>query len=90
MLDELYGYCGSYTGAPLLTYTFKGTKTNDTGETTRGSKSITLGGQKLHHVSPKVQVEGLRINMVCSGASAFQQEHLILGGPSFGLEDSGR
>jgi hypothetical protein len=90
MLDELYGYCGSYTGAPLLTYTMKGTKTNDTGEVSKGTKSITLGGQKLHHVSPKVMVEGLRINMVCSGASAFQQEHLILGGPSFGLEDSGR
>lgn len=90
MLDDLYGYCGAYTGAPLLTYTFKGTKTNDSGETSRGQKTITLAGQKLHHISPKVQVEGLRINMVCSGASAFQQEQLVFGGPSFGLEDAGR
>ena len=90
MLDELYGYCGTYTGSPLLTYTFKATKTNDTGEVSKGTKSITLGGQKLHHVSPKVMTEGLRINMVCSGASAFQQEHLVLGGPSYGTEDAGR
>ena len=90
MLDDLYGYCGTYTGAPLLTYTFKGTKTNDTGETSRGTKTITLAGQPLHHVSPKVQCEGLRINMVCSGASAFQQEMLVLGSTVYGLEDSGR
>ena len=90
MLDDLYGYCGSYTGSPLLTYTFKGTKTNDTGETTRGTKTITLAGQPMHHVSPKVQAEGLRINMVCSGASAFQQEILVLGSTVYGLEDSGR
>ena len=90
MLDDLYGYCGTYTGSPILTYTFKGTKTNDTGETTRGTKVITLAGQPLHHVSPKVAAEGMRINMVCSGASAFQQEMLVLGSTVYGTEDSGR
>lgn len=89
MLDDLYGYCGSYTGSPLLLYTFKGTKTNDTGETSRGTKSITLAGQPLHHVSPKIQCEGLRITMQAT-ASAFQQEMLVLGSTQFGIEDSGR
>lgn len=89
MLDDLYGYCGSYSGAPVVTYTFKGRKTNDTGETSRGSKSITLGGQSLHHVSPKVQVEGLRITMQAT-ASAFSQEELVLGSTVYGTEDSGR
>lgn len=90
MLDDLYGYCGSYSGTPLLTYTFKGTKTNDTGETTRGTKTITLAGQKLHHVTPKVQAEGLRINMIASGAGTFMQEMLVMGSTTFGREDSGR
>lgn len=89
MLDDLYGYCGSYTGSPILTYTFKGTKTNDTGETSRGSKTITLAGQKLHHLSPKVQVEGLRITMQAT-ASAVACEQLILGSTVYGTEDSGR
>jgi hypothetical protein len=87
-LDDLYGYCGSYTGAPQLIYTFKGVKTNDTGETTRGTKAITLAGQRLHRVVPQVQSEGLRITMQAT-ASAFQQEMLILGSQDFGIEDSG-
>jgi hypothetical protein len=90
MLDDLYGYCGSYSGSPLLTYTFKGTKTNDTGETTRGAKTITLAGQPLHHVIPKVQCEGLRINMVASGAGTLMQEMIVLGSTTYGREDSGR
>jgi hypothetical protein len=90
MLDDLYGYCGSYSGSPLLTYTFKGTKTNDGGETTRGVKTITLGGQRLHKVTPKVQVEGLRITMQASGAGTFMQEMLVWGDTSYGREDSGR
>ena len=90
MLDDLYGYCGTYTGSPILTYTFKGVKTNDAAESTRGTKAITLQGGALHHVTPRIAVEGLRINAVISGASAFQQELLVLGGPSFGIEDSGR
>lgn len=90
MLDDLYGYCGSYSGSPLLTYTFKGTKTNDTGETTRGTKTITLGGQKLHHVTPKIQCEGLRITMQASGAGTFAQEMLVFGSTEYGREDSGR
>lgn len=88
-LDDLYGYCGSYSGAPLLVYTFKGTKTNDTGETTRGTKTITLGGQRLHHVVPSVQCEGLRITMQAT-ASSFAQEMLVLGSQNYGLEDAGR
>ena len=91
MLGELYGYVGSYTGSPLLTYSFKGTKTNDTGETSRGSKAVTLAGQPMHRVSPKVQVEGLRINCVVSGAdSTFQKQMLIFDSTDYGLEDSGR
>lgn len=88
-LDDLYGYCGSYSGAPQLIYTFKGTKTNDTGETTRGTKAITLAGQRLHRVTPQVQCEGLRITMQAT-ASAFSQEMLIFGSQDYGLEDSGR
>lgn len=89
MLDDLYGYCGSYTGSPTLTYTFKGTKTNDAGETSRGSKTITLSGSPFHKVTPKVQVEGLRITLQGT-ASAFAQEMLVLGRAEYGLEDSGR
>jgi hypothetical protein len=90
MLDELFGYCGTYSGSPILTYTFKGVKTNDTGETSRGSKTITLNGQNLHHMTPRIQNEGLRVTMVASGASAFSQELLVLGSTVFGTEDSGR
>jgi len=87
MLDDLYGYCGSYAGSPIITYTFKGTKTNDAGETTRGTKNITLAGGVLHHVSPKVQVEGLRITMQAT-ATTFEEEMLVLGSTTFGLEDA--
>ena len=90
MLDDLYGYCGDYSGAPLLIYTFLGTKTNDAGETNRGTKQITLGGQKLHKVTPKIQSEGLRIKMQTSGAGTFRQEMIVLGSTDFGIEDSGR
>lgn len=89
MLDDLYGYCGSYSGTPLLTYTFNGTKTNDSGPTSRGSKSVTLRGQKLHKVTPKVQCEGLTITMQASGAGTFAQEMLVFGSTDFGREDAG-
>ena len=89
MLDDLYGYAGTYSGSPILQYTFLGTKTNDTGETTRGTKNITLQGGPLHHITPKVQVEGLRIKMQAT-ATTFQMEHLVIGSTDFGLEDSGR
>ena len=89
MLDDLYGYCGSYTGSPIITYTFKPTKTNDTGETTQGSKTITLAGGPLHKVTPRVMSEGLRITMQAT-ASAFQQEMLVFGSTQYGQEDSGR
>ena len=89
MLDDLYGYCGNYSGSPLLTYTFSGTKTNDSGATTRGSKAITLRGQKLHKVTPKVQVEGLQITMQASNAGTFSQEMLVLGSTEYGREDAG-
>jgi hypothetical protein len=89
MLDDLYGYVGSYSGSPLLTYTFSGVKTNDSGATVRGSKSITLKGQNLHKVTPKVQCEGLQISMVASGSGTFATELLILGSTDYGLEDAG-
>lgn len=89
MLDDLYGYCGSYEGSPLLTYTFKGSKTNDSGEATLGTKTITLGGQVLHKVTPRIMSEGLRIQMKTSGAGEFRQELLVVGSTDFGIEDAG-
>jgi len=89
MLDDLYGYCGTYTGAPLLTYTFSTTKTNDHGATDKGKKQIVLRGQKLHKVTPKVQGEGIQITMRAEGDWAFGQELLVFGSTDYGREDSG-
>jgi hypothetical protein len=89
-LQELYGYCGNYSGAPALIYTVQNTKTDDgTGEVTKGSKSRTLGGEKLHKVQFREMLEGARITMQAT-ASGFQQEYLLLDGTNFGLEDSGK
>jgi hypothetical protein len=88
-LNEVYGYAGSYSGSPVVTYTAKNTKTNSTGEVTLGAKSITLAGQQLHKVNFKQMNEGLRL--VCQvSASAYRQESLVLDGENFGVEDSGR
>ena len=88
-LNEVYGYAGSYTGGPVVTYTAKNTKTNSTGEATVGAKSITLTGQQLHRVNFQQMCEGLRLNGSVV-ASSYRQENLVLDGENFGLEDSGR
>jgi hypothetical protein len=88
-LGDLYGYCGSYGGSPLLSYTVTKRKTNDTGAVTSAAKTITLGGSKLHKVQFREMGEGIKINMVAT-ASAFQQEKLIIDGTNFDEEDSGR
>jgi sugar lactone lactonase YvrE len=88
-LNEVYGYTGSYTGGPVVTYTAKNTKTNGTGEATVGAKSITLAGQQLHKVNFQQMNEGLRLVGQVT-ASAYRQEMLVLDGENFGLEDSGR
>jgi hypothetical protein len=88
-MGEVYGYAGSYSGSPVVTYTAKNTKTNDSGETTFGSKSITLAGQPLHRVMFNQEAEGLRLFFQAT-ASAFRQESLVIDGERFGLEDSGR
>jgi hypothetical protein len=58
--DEIYGYVGSYTGTPLITYIAQNTKTDDAGPIEVYRKTITLGGQKLHQVSPRAMFGGLR------------------------------
>lgn len=88
-LNELYGYAGSYDGAPTISYTVLNTKTDDTGETTLSSKSKTLAGQKLHHVQFALGLEGARVSAVAT-ASAFALESLTLEGDNFGDQDSGR
>jgi hypothetical protein len=88
-LNEVYGYAGSYSGGPVVTYTAKNTKTNGTGETTVGSKSITLTGQQLHKVNFQQICEGLRLTESVV-ASSYRQESIVLDGENFGIEDSGR
>jgi hypothetical protein len=88
-LNEVYGYCGSYSGGPVVTYTAANSKTNDTGETTLGTKSITLTGQALHKVQFQQMCEGLRLLCIVTGTD-YRQENLVLDGENFGLEDSGR
>lgn len=88
-LDEVYGYTGSYTGGPVVTYSVEGSKTNDSGPAQLGSKSITLAGQKLHKTNFRVMSEGFRVTAQVT-ASAFAAEHLVLGFTPYGLEDSGR
>jgi len=87
-LGEVYGYAGSYTGSPVVTYVAKNTKTNGTGETTVGTKSTTLRGQQLHRVTFQQMNEGLRLNGSV-GASSYRQEYLVLDGENFGKEDGG-
>lgn len=89
-LDEVYGYVGSYSGSPVVTYTVNSTKTNDSGPITRGSRAITLAGQKLHKAGlMRTNGEGIQVSAVVS-ASAYAQEHLVLDGTGWGPEDSGR
>lgn len=89
MLDDLYGYVGAYSGSPLLTYTFSGTKTNDSGPVAKGSKSVTLRGQKMHKVTPKVQTEGLQITLSAVSAGTFAHEMIVFGSTDYGREDAG-
>jgi hypothetical protein len=88
-LNEVYGYAGSYTGGPVVTYTAKNTKTNGTGEATVGAKSITLTGQQLHKVNFQQMCEGLTL-VGSVVASSYRQENIVLDGENFGIEDSGR
>jgi len=86
---DLYGYTGSYSGAPAITYTLINTKTDDSGPTTVSTKSVTLAGQKLHKVSPRAMCEGLQVTAQIT-ASAYSQESFIIDGEDWGEEDSGR
>jgi hypothetical protein len=86
-LDDMYAYCGSTSGHPLATYTFKNLKTNST-ETTGPSKSFS-DTANFHRVSPRMMCEGLRIVCEASG-SGYSYEYLVLGSKNFGLEDSGK
>jgi hypothetical protein len=88
-LTEMYGYCGSYSGSPTASYTLTTTKTNDTGPATKGTKTLTLSGSKLHKVVFNQMQEGLTIGAIVT-ASAYAQERFILDGEEFGDEDSGR
>lgn len=87
-VGDLYGYTGSYTGSPVVTYTAQNTKTNDDAAFTVLTKSITLGGQKLHKVSPQATVEGLQITATAV-ASSYAQTCLVIDGEDFGEEDAG-
>lgn len=92
MVDDLYGYCGTYTGSPLLTYTLEGTKTNlSVASPVTTSKTITLSGQELHRTSPKISVEGLTVacTMTYPLSIDYGQESLVIGSKSLGYEDSG-
>jgi len=86
---EVYGYCGSYTGAPIISYTAQNTKTNDAGPVQVFQKSVTLAGQKLHKIEPRAMFEGMQITAQIT-ASAFSQEAIVIEGEPFGVEDSGR
>ena len=91
MLDDLYGYCGDYSGSPLIVYSFSNIKTNGAIQFL-GSKQFQLSGAEdilFHRVSPRVSVEGLEINMRAA-ASAFQQELIVFGEQDLGLENSGK
>jgi len=90
-VDDLYGYCGTYSGGPILTYTFKDAKTNGA-LTTLGSKTLALpvSGSGLHRVSPKFTVEGPTITMESLDAATFMQEYLVIGSKDLGLEESGK
>ena len=92
MVDDLYGYCGTYTGSPLLTYTLEGTKTNlSAASPVTTSKTITLNGQELHRTSPKISVEGLTVSctMTYPLSIDYGQESLVIGSKNLGYEDSG-
>lgn len=92
MVDDLYGYCGTYTGSPLLTYTLEGTKTNlSVSSPVTTSKTITLSGQELHRTSPKISVEGLTVacTMTYPLSIDYGQESLVIGSKNLGYEDSG-
>ena len=96
-LNEVYGYVGACVSSvgttyPTVIYTALNTKTNDTGESTKSSKQITLGGQKLHRVVFNEMCEGLRMRCALGNdvySTTYRQEKLILDGEGFGVEDSG-
>lgn len=89
-LGELYGYAGSYTGTPALTFVVEKTKTNDTGPSTGGSKSITLAGQRFFKAGVFREMgEGMRVSASVT-ASAYQQEMLVIDGDGWNEEDAGR
>ena len=90
MLGEVYGYVGKYSGAPLLTYSFESTKTNDTSPASRGSKTVTLAGGPMHRVVPRVQGEGIRITMQAASAGTLEQQLIVIDSTDYGIEDSGR
>ena len=86
---DVYGYCGAYGGSPVITYTAQNRKTNDTGPATIYSKNITLGGQRLHKISPRAAFEGMQVTAQIT-ATTFSQSNIIIDGEQFGEEDSGR
>lgn len=86
---DVYGYCGTYAGSPVITYTAQNRKTNDAGPSTIWSKDITLGGQRLHKISPRATFEGMQVTAQVT-ATTFGQASLIIDGEGWGEEDSGR
>lgn len=87
-LENLYGYAGSYSGTPQLSYFVEKTKTNDTGPVTSSAKSITLGGQKLHRVAFSEGSEGMRVSAIIT-ASAYSQHQLVIESGDWAEEDAG-
>lgn len=87
--NYLLGYSGSYSSTPTAAYTLLTTKTNDTGETTGSSKTLTLAGQRIHRVELAGIAEGARISAIVTGTD-YQQELLVIEGDNFGEADSGR
>lgn len=87
-LADLYGHA-TYAGSPSVTYFFSGNKTNDAGPAQVGSKSVTLGGQRLHMVSPRIGTEGLQVTAHVT-AGSYAADFLVLDGNWPGGQDSGR
>ena len=88
MLDDLYGYCGDYSGTFTLSYTVSSTKTNDVNPQTI-SKSIIAPGGALHRISPRFMCESVQVQCEFTATTPVGQEYVIVNSKNLGLEDSG-
>lgn len=88
MLDDLYGYCGDYSGTFALSYTVSSTKTNDVAPQTM-SKSIIAPGGALHRISPRFMCESVQVQCEFTAVTPVGQEYVIVNSKNLGLEDSG-